>query len=82
MELIDFKFVYKNIVRTLLIMKSSCITNTIIVPKLDLLSLRFPLLRVLTLSDRQPYNYLYLFKFFFGRRGFLTKLKSYYSLGK
>lgn len=82
MELIDFHLVYRHVTRTLLIMKSPCITNTMLVPQLDQLSLRFPLLRVLTLSDRQSYNYLYLFKFFFGRRGFLIKLKSYFSLGK
>lgn len=45
------------------------------------LSFSFSLSKLEDIDDVQVYNYIYLFKFFFGRRAFLTKLKSFFNLG-
>lgn len=45
------------------------------------LLLYFHIFNIEDLDDVQGYNYCYLFKYFFGRSSFLTKIKSKFSLG-
>jgi hypothetical protein len=81
MRAIDYTFFYKNSVRSLVIHKAY-LKNTLSISVISKLIFIFPLNRIEDTDDVQIYNYLYLFRFFFGRRAFLTKFRSYYSLGK
>jgi len=78
---IDYGFYYKNSVRSLVIHKAY-VKNTLSISVISKLIFIFPLNRIEDTDDVQIYNYLYLFRFFFGRRAFLTKFRSYFSLGK
>jgi len=78
---VDYGFFYKNSVR-LLSMHKSYLINTFNIPFISKLMFIFSLNRIEDRDDVQGYNYLYLFRFFFGRKGFLTKYRSYFSLGK
>jgi len=51
------------------------------IPKLSKIMYSFKLNKLEDLDDVQVYNYLYFFKFFFGRCGVLTKYKSEFKLG-
>lgn len=42
----------------------------------------FILVHIEDLDDVQIYNYLYLFKYFFGKIAILTKIKTFFNLGK
>ena len=77
----DYYFLYKYISRQVLINKLGYITNTYKLPQISRLLFSFSLNRLEDLDDVQGYNYLYMFKFFFGKRAYLTKLKSHFSLG-
>ena len=58
------------------------IINTHAVPNISKLVFTFNLNRIDDIDDVQVYNYIYLFKFFFGKIAYLTRLRSYYNLGK
>lgn len=79
---IDFFHFYKYSIRTLLIHKLSFIKNTYNIPRIVSLSLFFSLRKLEDIDTVEVYNYLYLFKFFFGRCAFLTRCKSYFNIGK
>lgn len=82
MKTFDYNFLYKYSIRTLLISKYSNIQNYLNIPFISKILLTFPLKHLEDIDEAQVYNYLYLFKFFFGRRAFLTRSKSFYNLGK
>lgn len=79
---IDYYFFYKYSVRNLLVHKIPFIINTYNVPKIIRISLSFSLRKLEDIDTAEAYNYLYLFKFFFGRCAFLTRCKSYFNIGK
>jgi hypothetical protein len=41
-----------------------------------------PVNKIDDVDDVRIYNYIYLYKFFLGKRAFLTKHKSFFNLGK
>lgn len=81
MREVDYTFFYKNSIR-LLAMHKTFLINTFNIPFISKLMFIFSLNRIEDKDEVQGYNYLYLFRFFFGRNGFLTKYRSYFSLGK
>jgi hypothetical protein len=56
--------------------------NIYTIPSINKLVFFFSLKKLEDLDSPEIYNYLYLFKYFFGRSAFLTKNKSYFVLGK
>lgn len=78
---VDYFFFYKYILRNILLLKLFSITNTYAIPLFKKLLLFFSLTNIADVDDVQIYNYLYLFKYFFGRRAFLTRRSSLFSLG-
>lgn len=81
MELVDYKFYYSYSIRTLIINKYFKINNILRVPKIIKLLFFFQLSKIEDLDDAQFYNYVYLFKYFFGHRVFFTKIKSFFNVG-
>lgn len=79
---LDFHFTYKHTLRLLLLHKLGYKHNTYNLPLLKKLKFFFSLRKLEDLDSTEIYNYLYLFKYFFGRSAFLTKNKSYFVLGK
>lgn len=78
---IDYYFFYNNIIRNILFLKMFNLRNTYAIPYLKKICLFFSLFHINDIDDVQIYNYLYLFKYFFGKRAFLTKKRALYSLG-
>jgi len=78
----DPYFFYKYSLRYILLNKFNYLLNTYEFPNINKLVYSFSLSRIDDLDDVQIYNYLYLFKYFFGRRAFLTKQKSFFNIGK
>lgn len=54
--------------------------NTHAVPGLAKLTLYFSLRNLSTLEDPSVYNYFYFFRFFLGRKAYVTAYKTFYSL--
>lgn len=81
MRKLDYNFHNKHIVRHIMMNKINII-NTHAIPNISKLIFTFNLNRLDDIDDVQVYNYIYLFKFFFGKIAYLTRLRSYYSLGK
>jgi len=79
---IDLFFTYKYTIRFLLLHKLGYDYNTYNLPKISKLILFFSLNKLEDIDSLEIYNYFYLFKYFFGQKAFLTKTKSYFSLGK
>lgn len=79
---VDLNFSYKFNLRFLLINKLNIISNTYCVPSVTQLVLFFPITRIEDVDHVQSYNYAYLFKFFFGKKAFLTRQRSFFNLGK
>lgn len=79
---VDLNFFYKNVVRFVLLNKLNNLTNTYSIPSIYKLFLFFPLIKMEDLDHVQSYNYAYLFRFFFGKRSFFTRQKSFFNLGK
>lgn len=77
----DYFFFTKYILRTILFNKIHTITNTYTIPFINKLKIFFSLSNIVDVDDVQIYNYLYLFKYFLGRRAFLTKRTSIFNLG-
>lgn len=82
MEIFDYNFFYRYSVRTLSISKYSNIQNYLSMPFISKILSTFPLKHLEDVDEVQVYNYLYLFKFFLGRRASPTRSKSLYNLGK
>lgn len=78
---IDYNFFYKQVARGILINKLN-VDNIYNVPSINKINFFFILSKIEDLDDVQIYNYLYLFKYFFGKSAFLTKIKSFFNLGK
>lgn len=81
MEMVDYKFYYLYSIRTIMINKYFKINNVLSIPKITKLLFFFQLSKIEDLDDAQLYNYVYLFKYFFGRRAFFTKIKSFFNVG-
>lgn len=79
--LFDYFFFYKYLVRFISIYKFNIIKNTYQLMAIKKLILYFAILNIEDIDDVQGYNYLYLFKFFFGSGAYLTKLYSTFNLG-
>lgn len=78
---LDNAFSYKSVTRFVLMHKYGLQSNPFCVPAFTKLYYYFPLSKLEDLDDVQVYNYMYLFKFFYGYRAFLTRYKSSFSLG-
>lgn len=63
---------------------SSLLMNklTFQIPTILKLSLFFNLIKLEDIDEVQIYNYLYLFKYFFGKRAYLSRVKSFFNVGK
>ena len=79
---IDLFFTYKYTLRFLLTQKLDACYNTYTIPNISKLILYFSLNKLEDLDSIEIYNYFYLFKHFFGRKAYLSKTKSQFSLGK
>lgn len=75
----DFYFHYLYITR-FLFNSRLCLLNTYSFPSLSKLLLFFSLRDLTTLEDAAIYNYFYLFRFFLGRKAFVSNYRSFYSL--
>jgi hypothetical protein len=80
--MIDFEFYYKNSIRYLLLNKLGYLTNLYSIPNISKLIFKFLLSHIENVNDIQSYNYLYLFKYFFGYKAFLTKQLNFFKEGK
>jgi hypothetical protein len=78
---IDLYFTYKYTLRFLLLQKLNS-NNTYNLPKIQKLKFYFLLRKIEDLDSPEIYNYLYLFRYFFGKNAYLAKNKSYFVLGK
>jgi len=81
MQLIDINHFYKYTLQYLVANKYSHIKNYLSLPRLKKIFYFFQLSHISDLDDPQIYNYVYLFKYFFGKRAFLTKIKSFFNVG-
>jgi hypothetical protein len=79
---IDLFFTYKYTIRFLLSHKLINNYNIHTIPNISKLVLYFSLNKLEDIDSIEIYNYLYLFKQFFGRKAFLSKTKSQFNLGK
>ncbi len=52
------------------------------IPSILKLKFFFNLVKLEDTDDVQIYNYLYLFKYFFGKRAYLSRIKSFFNIGK
>lgn len=77
--MLDLYFHYLNTIRFLLNTRIS-FANTYSIPYLSKLILFFSLRNLTTLEDPAVYNYFYLFRFFLGKKAFVTHYHSFYSL--
>lgn len=78
---VDFDYFYFQISRNILVNKYIILSRHKI-PQIIRILYFFVLVKIADLDDVQIYNYLYLFKYFFGRIAYLTKIKSFFNLGK
>jgi len=79
---LDYKFFYVNSARRIILNKSNKLNNIYQLPEIKKIILFFPITKIEDIDSIQIYNYIYLFKFFFGRRAFVSKIKSFFNLGK
>lgn len=77
----DLFFSYKHTLRFLLIHKCGYFSNTFQLPNIKYLYLYFTLNDITDIDDVSSFNYFYLFKFFFGRKAFFSKVVSVFHLG-
>lgn len=82
MKIFDHNFFYQHSIRSILVSKHPNIRNYSDIPTIPKITLSFPLKHLEDIDEVQVHNYLYLFKFFFGRRAFSTRTKSFYNSGK
>jgi len=80
--MIDLNFFYKYSIRSVVFYKLDKIINTYNIPKIYKYLLFFSLVNIADLDMVQCYNYAYLYKFFFGRKAYFTKQRSFFNLGK
>jgi hypothetical protein len=78
----DLQFTYKYNIRHVLINKLGYIKNEINIPFIKKLIFLINIRNIENVDERQIYNYFYLFKFFLGRKTYITKNKKVYHLGK
>lgn len=81
MFFVDYSFTYKHVLRNLLINKLYSLKNTYSVPNIKKMVIYIPISNINDLDLRDAYNYFYLFKFFFGKRAFISKFKGINNLG-
>lgn len=79
---LDLFFTYKYTLRFILIQKLGNKYNTYTIPDISKLIFYFSLNKLEDLDSIEIYNYFYLFNHFFGRKAYLSKTKSQFSLGK
>jgi len=79
--LVDSFFFQKYTNRLILMHKLGSVLNHHSIPQLIKIVCFFIFSKIEDIHRVELYNCLYLFKFFFGRRAFLTKYKSFFSLG-
>jgi hypothetical protein len=78
---LDLQFSYKNVFRFLSIHKCNFFSNSLQLPHLDYIYIYFSIFNNVDLDDVSSFNYFYLFKFFFGRKSFFSKITSRFHLG-
>jgi len=78
----DLQFTYKYNIRHILINKLGYIKNEMNIPFIKKLIFLINIRNIENVDERQIYNYFYLFKFFLGRKTYITKNKKIYHLGK
>ena len=78
----DLHYNYKYNLRYILINKLGNIKNNIEVPFIKKLIFLINIKNIENIDERQIYNYFYLFKFFLGKKAYISKNKKVYHLGK
>jgi hypothetical protein len=78
----NLHFTYKYNLRYILINKLGFIENNIKIPFIKKLIFLINIRNIENIDERQIYNYFYLFKFFLGRKAYISKNKKNYHLGK
>ena len=79
----DLQFNYKNNLRYILINKLGYLNhNSLNLPYIEKIIFLINIKNIENIDERQIYNYFYLFKFFLGRKSYISKNKKIYHLGK
>lgn len=78
---VDYFFIYKHLVRFLLVHKTNVLVNSFQLPCLESLVIFIRLQNVIYMEDSYFFNYIYLFRFFYGNRSFFSRYKAFFSLG-
>jgi hypothetical protein len=78
----DIGFHYSNVVRVQLILKNIKIKSNYAVPILNKLNIYFAVRKLENRDHPKIYNYLFLFRFFFGLSGYITNYNSIFILNK
>lgn len=77
----DFYYYNSNILRFLMLQKSTNFNNSFSITSFDKLVLYFSILNINDLDDLSLFNYLYFFRFFLGVNAYFTKIQINYKLG-
>jgi len=75
-------YFYTESYRLLMLNKLNIRTNNFAIPKIAKLLYFFTLTKIDDIDNVEIYNHIYLFKYFFGKLAYLTKIKSFFNLGK
>ena len=78
----DLHFNYKYNLRYILINKLGNLDSSFKIPYIKKLIFLINIKNIENIDERQIYNYFYLFKFFLGRKSYISKNKKIYHLGK
>ena len=78
----DTRFHYSNVVRAQLILKNFIIKSNYTIPMLNKLNIYFAVRKLENRDHPKIYNYLFLFRFFFGLSGYITNYNSIFILNK
>lgn len=81
MKILDYYFHYKYIGRFILFHKNKLNYLTFNIPKLKKINLFFRIIDLDDLTHLSVSNYVFLIKFFTGRRIFISKFHSFFNLG-
>ena len=79
---VDYKFNYFFLIRFLLVNKINSFFNVFDIPMVNAIKLFFSVKNRVFLDVSENFNFFYFFKFFFGRKAFLSSFQSKLSYGE
>jgi len=78
---LDYYFFYKYNIRYITILKYNGVFSIFAIPNIAKMLFCFNLKNLKDMDDVQSYNYFYVFRFFFGRCGYINNYRSSFKLG-